>query len=114
MTVYNIVLDGIDKTGKDTIRQYIFYLQNAKYICTTRGYMSMVVYSKIFNRDYEYDIENQKNTLNVLLTADKADWEIRCKITNEPKIDYDLHTKEFNEVFDCFKGYTLDKNLSAV
>ncbi len=100
MKLYNIVLDGIDKTGKDTIRQYIFYLQNAKYICNTRGYMAMKVYSKLYNRDYEYDIENQKYILNVLLTADKEDWEIRCKITNEPKIDYEQHSKEFYSVYE--------------
>lgn len=107
MTIYNIVLDGIDKTGKDTIRQYIFHLGNAKYICTTRGYISMVAYSKLFNRDYDYDIENQKNTLNVLITADKADWEVRCKMTNEPRIDYDIHSKVFDEVFTQLrlKGY---------
>jgi len=115
MKVYNIVLDGIDKTGKDTIRQYIYYLQNAKYICTARGYMTMVVYTKLFNRGYKYDITNQEHTVNVLLTADKDDWEIRCKMTKEPSIDYDIHTKEFNEVYNQLKdnGYhTLMFNTS--
>lgn len=99
MKYYQIVIDGIDKSGKDCIKSYIYYLGKAKYICNARGYMSMVVYSDMYNRNYEYDVENQKNIVNILLTVDKEDWEIRCKTTNEPIRNYDKDTALFTNVF---------------
>lgn len=99
MKYYQIVIDGIDRAGKDSVKNYIYYLGKAKYICNARGYASMVVYSNIYHRNYEYDIENQKNIVNILLTVDKADWEIRCKTTNEPKRNYEKDVDEFQKVF---------------
>lgn len=99
MKYYQIVIDGIDRAGKDSIKNYIYYLGKAKYICNARGYLSMVVYSNIYNRDYRYDIENQKNIVNVLLEVNKDDWEIRCKTTNEPSRNYEIDSIEFQKVF---------------
>lgn len=104
---YQIFLDGIDKTGKDLIRSYIFYLGKGKYICIARGIASMRVYSALYNRPYEYDDACQKNVVNVLLTVDKEDWEVRCKAANEPLTNYEkekaLFEKEFLALED--KGY---------
>ena len=96
---YHIVLDGIDKTGKDLVRSYIYYLGKQKFICTARGYMSMVAYSNLNNRGYDYDVSTQKNIVNVLLTVDKEDWLIRCKNTGEKIINYEEHTKAFEDAF---------------
>lgn len=100
---YKIFLDGIDKTGKDIIANYVDRLSNRKYIVKPRGIVSMIVYSKIFNREYEYDIK-EEDVVNVLLMVEKDDWEIRCKLTNEELIDYETHSKcfikEFNSL-DC-------------
>ena len=107
LCIYQIFLDGIDKTGKDLIRSYIFYLGKGKYICVARGIMSMRVYSKLYGRKYEYASEPQKNVLNVLLTVDKQDWEVRCKSTDEKLTDYDKETKMFEQEFYALKdaGY---------
>jgi len=103
MKYYQIALEGIDKTGKDTIREYIFFLGKAKYICRTRGLISAIVYSKLFNRGYEYDTSAQPNVVYIHLVADKEDWQIRCKMTNEKEIDYDTHSKVFAEVCNQFR-----------
>lgn len=99
MQYFQIALDGIDKTGKDLIRSYIFYLGKGRYVCNARGIVSMKVYSKIYNRPYLYFDETQKNIVNVLLTVKKEDWEIRCKASNEPFTDYEKESKMFEEEF---------------
>lgn len=100
MKYYQIVLDGIDKTGKDLIRSYIFYLGQGRYICIARGLASMRVYSKLYKRNYQYDEESQKYTVNVLLTVDKDDWTVRCKHVNESLTNYERETQMFNEAFE--------------
>ena len=98
---YNtIYLDGIDKTGKDTIAQYVIKLCNYRYIVNCRGIITQIAYNDIYHRDYNYDLAGQKNIVNVLLTADHDDWNIRCELTNEPKIDYDTHISAFQNVYN--------------
>ena len=46
----NIQIDGIDKTGKDLILQYVTRLSNHKYVIQSRGLISQIAYSKIYNR----------------------------------------------------------------
>lgn len=93
---YNIVIEGIDKTGKDLLKTYIEKLSNYKYIVTVRGIISQLSHTRIFNREYKYDLPKEDNNIYVYLYVDKEDWQIRCNINNEPKIDYD----EFNSQFD--------------
>lgn len=101
LTKYVIVLDGIDKTGKDLIAQYVFEISKKRYICISRGIISMIAYNNLFNRPYEYDLEAEKNapTINVLLTVNKQDWDIRCKTTNEPEIDFFENIRVFDEAY---------------
>ena len=95
---YNtVVLDGIDKTGKDLISHYVFELSEKRYLCYARGLMSMIAYNELFNRPYLYEYEKQTGVLNVLLTVEYDDWKIRCKVTDEPKLDFDAHTKAFEK-----------------
>lgn len=103
MKMYNIYLDGIDKCGKDSILPYIGPLSNYKYICNVRGVISQIAYSKLYNRPYEYDLDQQIYALNVYLTVDYEDWKIRCKSTNEPEINYIENVKVFDESFDYLK-----------
>ena len=91
MRYYTVVLDGIDKTGKDTIWGYVDYLSGRKYVINSRGVMSQIAYSELYNRPF---------ALNVLLTVEKEDWETRCKITHEPPIDYEKNMAAFNKAFE--------------
>ena len=74
---YRVYLDGIDKSGKDLICSYITELGRYKYLVKSRGIMSMIVYSRLNNREYEYDLTNEKNVINILLTVDYFDWKVR-------------------------------------
>lgn len=96
MTNYTICIDGIDKTGKDTLLGFIDQLSNHKYIVNVRGIISQYSYNSIYNRPYiDYDLEPQKNIVNVMLYVDYNDWLVRCKLTNEPAIDYYEHLAIF-------------------
>lgn len=95
-----ICLEGIDKTCKDLIMAITMKLTNFKYSYTSRGLVSMLAYANMYNRDYEYSEDAIKHTLYVHLTADKTDWECRCKVANETPIDYDKNVKVFNDTFD--------------
>ena len=99
LKVFNIELDGIDKCGKDSVRPYVFYLEPGKYLCRARGLISQIAYAKLYKRKLEFDAETYtKNTLFVLLEVDKQDWEIRCKLTNEPNTGF-----TYEEMTQAFK-----------
>ena len=99
LKVFNIELDGIDKCGKDSVRPYVFYLEPGKYLCRARGLISQIAYAKLYKRDIEWNgIDYAKNTLFVLLEVDKQDWEIRCKLTNEPNTGF-----TYEEMTQAFK-----------
>lgn len=98
LKVFNIELDGIDKCGKDSVRPYVFYLEPGKYLCRARGLISQIAYAKLYKRDIEWDgADYAKNTYFVLLEVDKQDWEIRCKLTNEPNTGF-----TYEEMRDAF------------
>ena len=99
LKVFNIELDGIDKCGKDSVRPYVFYLEPGKYLCRARGLISQIAYAKLYKRKLEFDAEMYtKNTLFVLLEVNKQDWEIRCKLTNEPNAGF-----TYEEMTQAFK-----------
>ena len=94
---YYISFEGIDKSGKDIVRKYVNILGNYKYVLMDRGLLSNIVYSKLYNRDYNYDITQFKQWIIVLLKPEYEDWKIRCKLTNEAYINYDENIKLFNQ-----------------
>lgn len=111
---WNIELDGPDKVGKSTLGQYLTLLSNYRFAMHDRGYMTQVAYAKKFNRQFEYS-EPDRNTIYILLTVEPEEHAIRCKIHNEPKIDYEKDAELFKEVFYDLssKGYlTMTFNTS--
>ena len=56
-----VQIDGVDKTGKDMLVQYITRMSNHKYVIQARGIVSQIAYSKIYGRNYEYDLRNYEN-----------------------------------------------------
>lgn len=122
LKVFNIELDGIDKCGKDSVRPYVFYLEPGKYLCRARGLISQIAYAKLYKRNIEWDgTDYAKNTLFVLLEVNKHDWEIRCKLTNEPNTGFTyeemtqafkLALYELKERFDVPENHILVFNTS--
>lgn len=103
--ISRIEIEGVDKTGKDLIAGYIDRLSNRRYVINARGLLSMMVYSDIYNRGYNYEneLKDNKNTLVVYLTAEKEDLEIRHKLSNEPKIDIDRDLRVFEDYAEVFE-----------
>lgn len=118
LKVFNIELDGIDKCGKDSVRPYVFYLEPGKYLCRARGLISQIAYAKLYKRDIDWDaIDYAKNTLFVLLEVNKQDWEIRCKLTNEPNtgFTYEDMTKAFKlALYEVKERFNVPENQILV
>ena len=115
MKYYTVFLDGIDKTGKDTIRQYVWRLNKSLNVFC-RGYISLEVYNRLYKRNVAYELPYE-NALYVLLTVNHNDWTIRCEMTDEPVIDFLQHSTEFQVVFEQLKmnGYkTMSFNTSEM
>lgn len=95
-----IYIEGVDKTGKDLICDYLIRLSNFKYVTHARGVISNEVYDLLYERNNDMKYTLDDHTLYVLLDADKEDLEVRFKITNEPEIkDLNTHRILFNTVF---------------
>lgn len=89
MKYWELEIDGPDKTLKDLLCNYICILSNYKYSINVRGYMSQIVYTYKFKRDYTYDdAVINKNKVHILLTGEVEDIKTRCKISHEP--DYSI------------------------
>lgn len=97
MQHYFVVLDGIDKTGKDTIAKMLWQMDRRLNILI-RGWPSCMAYSKKYNRNVVYPLPD-KDAVYVHLTVNKEDWKLRCIMTNEPEIDYDYESGLFSETF---------------
>lgn len=116
MKYWNIEFDGPDKTGKTSLAKYVTHLSGFKYATHDRGYMTQVAYAEKFGRSFTYDKPN-KNTVYILLTCDKQEHDIRCKIHNEPYINFEADMAIFNKVFSELveQGYkTLTYNTSKM
>ena len=107
--VFNVEFDGIDKCGKDSIMKQMFSVVPNKYIPKARGILSQIAYSKLFNRDAQYNVSNGylENTLIVYLTVDEDDWNVRCDLSHEHElnkrrsdVEAQIKYKSSSEAFD--------------
>ena len=119
MTNYVVSLDGIDKAGKTTLTKYLAHMSNFTLNVLDRGPITNIVWNKIQGRDVSYDLEMWKTTLFVRLNVDEEDWNIRCKIHNEPPMPYTFKdmNKAYDEVFEMFRNngfYVLEFNTSKM
>lgn len=95
-----VFIEGIDKSGKDTIARYVNEYTNYAHYVSARGPMSVIAYSEKFGRDsdnFEYLKKIKDNILIVYLVVDEDDFNIRCKLTNEPFINYNDDCKLFDD-----------------
>lgn len=104
-----IFVEGIDKTGKDTLVRYINEVTNYKHCVLTRGPISSMAYAKKFNREFDDScMKSLEGSLIVYLTADTEDLNIRFKLTNEPEINKDEDKMLFDKtVTSCQLKYNL-------
>lgn len=100
LNVYTVIIDGIDKSGKDTIAKYVWRLDKRLNLII-RAWPSLVVYAKKFNRNCDYTLP-WKQVLYVHCEVEEEDWKLRCKINNEDisNIDYHKDSIAFDEAFE--------------
>ena len=100
-----VFVEGIDKTGKDTLVRYINELTNYKHCVLTRGPISTSAYAYKFKRKHDDSyIKSLKDSLIIYLTADTEDLNIRFKLTNEPEINKDEDKKLFDNTIKTLKN----------
>lgn len=99
-----VFVEGIDKTGKDTLVRYINELTSYKHCVLTRGPISTSAYAYKFKRQYDDSyIKSLKDSLIIYLTADTEDLNIRFKLTNEPEINKDEDKKLFDNTITALR-----------
>lgn len=109
-----IEIEGCDKTGKNTLVPYLDYLSNRTIPISTRGLLSTIVYDKMYRHDLSDEkinkmIEDNKNTLIILLHSFTEDLEIRFKMCDEPPININ----ENIDTFAKYAGMLVDKGITV-
>lgn len=124
-----IIIDGIDRTGKDSIRRLLVKYSDGKYLVFVRGIISQIAYSRIYKRniDEKYFFELAKNfaaagCIFLYLKSYKDLIAQRIKDTDEKDInenDIELHQAEFEKVVFDMKNHgikiiEIDNNFVAL
>ena len=103
-----IIIEGIDRTGKESVRREITKQTNGKTLVIIRAFISQIAYSRIYNRNideqYFFDKAKQFDNLGVTtvyLEASKDEIAKRILETCETHItedQIDYHKKVFDDV----------------
>lgn len=98
--IARVEIEGLDRTGKDTLVGYVDYMSGRMIPVSSRGLMSTIAYAEVFNRFMSAEFTNKlleanKETLVVYLTCNRKDLELRHKISHHEPIDFDKHEKAF-------------------
>jgi thymidylate kinase len=102
--VTTIHIEGVDRTGKDTIAAELTKQSNLKYFITSRSPISTYAYGLIYDRDTMSIEELAKYFKNseivlVYLKPDKETLKQRCLATNHPPVN-DIDIDVFNKVVE--------------
>lgn len=116
--VFNVEFEGIDKCGKDTLKQTMFKVYPNTCAYKARGILSQLAYNLLYNRDWQYHITEGyfQNSLFVYLDIDKEDWLKRLQDSNEIAenanrsdvafvADYARHKKAFDDAWIELSSY---------
>lgn len=118
--IRTIILEGVDRTGKDSIRHEIVKQSNGKIVVLCRSYISQIVYSRIYNRSIDereyYDLINKTKEIGFeyyVLTADESVLLERFKNTNEPMINISRDKNEFETIAFELNIKTIDTSVKT-
>ena len=115
MNEHIIILDGVDKTGKDTIKDCLVKQSGGKILVVVRSFISQIVYSRLYKRNINEsffikkmrDLYYDGNYTFFYLTASKNELIKRFEKHNEQDLDIkyiDKHIKTFNDVLNEMKN----------
>ncbi len=97
-----IEIEGVDKSGKDTIGPYITTITNYAYAVNIRGMLTQLVYNDKFNRNHDYRLLYKP--LIVFLDVDNNDHKIRCTISSEPKININKDRQAYYKYIEVLEN----------
>lgn len=108
-----VIISGVDKTGKDTIKDLIVKKTKGETLVIVRAFIDQIVYSKIYNRDINYGFFIEKarefqaiGVQTVFLSCDPKELEYRFLVHNETdleKKDIMFHQSVFDETVAMFR-----------
>ena len=123
ITVFNVELEGIDKCGKDTIRNTMLNVFPNVCSIKARGILSQLAYERLYNRPWTYPVSEGyiKNTFIVKLDINEDDWINRLTLSNEIEnnakrsdvdfiADYKRHMQAFEDAWNYFRNLDVAKN----
>jgi thymidylate kinase len=103
-----IHIDGVDKTGKDTVRDLIVKNTAGNTLVVVRSYLSQIAYSRLYGRKIDEEFFFNKMKLDydngvefVVLECNLSDADKRFKKHNETDINliqFDEHKSMFRTV----------------
>lgn len=119
-----IILEGVDRVGKSTLKDTIHKLTNFKHFLIDRGPISYMAYCEIFNRpidlylkysDMEKRLAKMPNVLVFYLTANNETLIDRCIADNHEIIDFDFHKQVFERIIKTspLKSITIDTSNNS-
>ena len=105
MIINNVAveIEGMDKTGKDTLAFYLKKLGNYAYTLNVRGILTQIVYNDKFNRNNTYMLPYKP--FIVFLDVDNVDHAIRCDSTGEATINLNKDREVYHKYIELLKGY---------
>ena len=104
MIVNNVAIEieGMDRTGKDTLSKYIGLMANYAYTINVRGILTQIVYNDKFNRNNTYALPYKP--FIVFLDVNNVDHAVRCSMSKEPKINIDKDREVYYKYIDKLKS----------
>lgn len=104
-----IILEGVDRSGKDSMQDEIDQATRYKHIITDRGPIGFLAYCEIFNKsdelfqqywDMEMELKKLSDVLVIYLTAETETLVDRCIKTDHEILDFDYHKKVYETFVD--------------
>jgi thymidylate kinase len=112
-----VSIDGVDKTGKDTVRDLLVKKTEGKVLVYVRSFISQIAYGRLYSRNIderffmnEMLADDRRGRKFVVLTASKDMIARRCALTYET----DLTTDDIQRHIDCFKSVVSESIRAGV
>lgn len=112
MTVRFVAVSGPDRAGKDTLIQEIHKQTKFAHCIMNRNPVCYSVFVEYYNRDeklideamdIDLSLSKAPGATLILVTANTADLEKRCKNTNHEILDFDYQKELYNKYFNKSK-----------
>ncbi len=102
---YMVFFEGVDNSGKTSIKEAFGKLCNQHHLLLDRGTISLKAYDKrygrnIYSNELENELSDKENVIIVYCFADIEDLEYRCMKTGHEPVDYKKDISFFGWALD--------------